>query len=144
MDFGDVKAVVAECMDRYRVTRCYFDPIFVASLLDDLTLEFGEDKMYRWATNRTVAMGAAVERTYVAVVTGEGLRHDGGTKLTEHVLNARTRMSNGRTQIAKDAPRSPRKIDAAVAMVLAVEAASDSRLAGEDIVVPVSRRAWSF
>jgi phage terminase large subunit-like protein len=63
----------------------------------------------------------ALEQFHSAVVDKE-LSHDGSFTLTRHVLNARRRTSRTGVQIAKEHPDSPRKIDAAVAAVLAWQA----------------------
>jgi phage terminase large subunit-like protein len=59
------------------------------------------------------------------VVDGE-LTHDGSSVLARHILNARRRESRSGIQIAKEHPESPRKIDAAVAAVLAWQCRVDA------------------
>jgi phage terminase large subunit-like protein len=63
----------------------------------------------------------ALEQFYNAVIDGD-LTHSGEDALTRHVLNAHRRPSRSGLQIAKEHPDSARKIDAAVAAVLAYEA----------------------
>lgn len=67
----------------------------------------------------------ALEKFRSSVVDGE-LTHDGGSVLTRHILNARRRESRSGIQIAKEHPESPRKIDAAVAAVLAWQCRVDA------------------
>lgn len=142
--FAEVDACVRSAFATYRVLRCYADPQYIHSYLEQWSLEFG-DRVRSWTTHRTIAMAAALERFYVAVKTHEGVRHDGSTLLTTHVLNARTFRSQGRVLIKKDSPHSPRKIDACVSAVLAFEAAADARTAKEDVEeVPKRKRSWSF
>jgi hypothetical protein len=43
--------------------------------------------------------------------------HDGDSRLVRHVANARRRPNRYGTSIGKESPKSPRKIDAAVAMI---------------------------
>lgn len=75
-----------------------------------------------WMTGgRSGHIVRALEEFHSAVVDGE-LTHDGAYTLTRHVLNARRRPSNAGVQIGKENPDSPRKIDAAVASVLAWQA----------------------
>jgi hypothetical protein len=75
-----------------------------------------------WMTGgRSGLVVRALEQFHSAVVDGE-LSHDGSFTLTRHVLNARRRPSRSGIQIAKEHPDSPRKIDAAVAAVLAWQA----------------------
>jgi hypothetical protein len=133
--FGEVDAAVREAFARYRVLRLYCDPQYAEGLLDGWSQDFGR-RVYAWPTNRAVPMEAALRRFWVAARTGEGLSHDGDQLLAQHVGNARTIRSKGRTVVGKDRPHSPRKIDLLIAAVLAFEAAADARTAGEDRPAP--------
>jgi hypothetical protein len=74
----------------------------------------------------------------VGVRQGE-LTHDGDSRLARHVSNAhklyvRLRVDDGERRpfvLQKDRPHSPRKIDGAVAGVLADAARNDALVAGE-------------
>lgn len=83
-----------------------------------------------WMTGRrSAAVVQALDEFHTAVVNAE-LSHDGSLVLTRHVLNARRRSSRSGIQIAKASPDSPKKIDAAVAAVLAVRARREAIAAG--------------
>jgi phage terminase large subunit-like protein len=83
-----------------------------------------------WMTGGRAGMIArALEVFHTAVVEGE-LTHDGGYVLTRHVLNARRKPTSSGIHIAKEHPDSVRKIDAAVAAVLAWRARVDAVAAG--------------
>jgi hypothetical protein len=71
----------------------------------------------------------ALEKFQSAVIDGE-LSHDGSSALTRHVLAARMVHTRSGIQIAKEHPASERKIDAAVAAVLAYQARLDALAAG--------------
>lgn len=71
----------------------------------------------------------ALDKFHAAVVDRE-LTHNGSSVLTRHVLNARRRPSASGLQIAKEHPDSPRKIDAAVAAVLAWQCRLDAVATG--------------
>jgi phage terminase large subunit-like protein len=129
--FGEVDAAVREAFARWRVLRLYVDPQYAESLMDSWSVTFG-GRVHPWPTNRARAMGAALQRFWIAAKTGEGLSHDGDTLLAQHVGNARVVRSQGHNLVGKDRPHSPRKIDLLVAAVLAFEAAADARVAGED------------
>ena len=58
------------------------------------------------------------------------LIHDGDAVLTRHVLNARRRVGRSGVTISKEYPKSPKKIDAAMAAVLAYECRADAVTAG--------------
>lgn len=78
---------------------------------------------------RTSIVARALDEFHSAVVDGE-TTHDGSSELTRHVLNARRRPSRSGVQIAKEHPTSSRKIDAAIASVLAWQARLEAVAAG--------------
>lgn len=83
----------------------------------------------------------AIEQCEGAILN-QDLRHDGSLSLTRHVLNARRRLSHGRLALAKESPSSSKKIDAAVAMVLAWQARLAAVAAGvgaEKATQPIRR-----
>ena len=67
-------------------------------------------------------MGPACDRLFAAVAEGT-LSHDGDPRLARHVANARTRDTRYGRVITKMTKDSPRKIDLAVAAVVAYERA---------------------
>ena len=69
-------------------------------------------------------MGPATARFYALVVDQE-LTHDGGTPLARHVANAILREDSRGARLAKETKDSPRRIDGAVAAVMAVHRAAE-------------------
>lgn len=69
-------------------------------------------------TNQRARMAELCSRFYTAVVTGK-LSHDGNPVLTRHLHNAVVRETTDGAYITKDGRNSPRKIDAAIAAVVA-------------------------
>jgi phage terminase large subunit-like protein len=67
-------------------------------------------------------MGPATQRFYEMVTTGK-LRHDGDPRLARHLDNAQLKVDSRGNRLQKDARNSPRKIDLAVAAVMAVDRA---------------------
>lgn len=150
VDRESVDARVSWAMGHFEVAGFYADPAHWADYVDRWNNEFGERMQVKasarrpleWWTNRPVAMSAALERFHEAVEEervsftpaedrAEGSReHELTLSLTRHVLNARRREKRGGLQIAKEKPKSARKIDACMAAVLAYEAACDARAAG--------------
>jgi len=132
-----VDAAVAGAFDRFKVIGMYADPAFWQDALDRWTEEFGHRLLVRasgqrpleWWTNRPKMMVDALARFHEAVVSG-ALSHDGGSVLSRHMLNARRRVVRQGITIAKDHHSSPRKIDAAMAAVLAYECRGDAVAAG--------------
>ena len=69
-------------------------------------------------------MGPATARFYQLVVDGE-LTHDGGSPLARHVANAVLREDSRGARLSKETKDSPRRIDGAVAAVMAVHRAAE-------------------
>jgi phage terminase large subunit-like protein len=67
--------------------------------------------------------------TFFDAVAEKRLVHDGNPTLARHLDNAVLKMTPAGPHIKKDARNSPRKIDAAVASVMAVDRASAGRVA---------------
>jgi hypothetical protein len=133
----EVEAAVAEAFRRFDVVGFFADPpkwegtvaAWEARYSPRLVVRATRDHPIQWWTGRQRMMVAAVEQFHSAVLDG-GLTHDGSFALTRHVLNARRRTGQAGTSIAKDNPESPRKIDAAIAAVLAWQARLQAVAAG--------------
>lgn len=131
----EVDQTVDEVFSRYRVVAFYADPARWESFIAGWEAKYGAQLPVKatrtnpiewWMTGgRSALVVRALEQFRAAVLSGD-LSHDGSTVLTAHVLNARNRRSRSGLQIAKDHPESPRKIDAAVAAVLAYQARLDA------------------
>jgi phage terminase large subunit-like protein len=67
-------------------------------------------------------MGPATQRFYEMVTTRK-ISHDGDPRLTRHLENAQLKTDSRGSRLMKDARESPRKIDLAVAGVMAVDRA---------------------
>jgi phage terminase large subunit-like protein len=67
-------------------------------------------------------MGPATQRFYEMVTTHK-ISHDGDPRLARHLGNAQLKTDTRGARLAKDAKTSPRKIDLAVAAVMAVDRA---------------------
>jgi phage terminase large subunit-like protein len=137
VDRTAVDAAVFGAFERLNVVGFYADPAYWADTIDRWMAEFGprlhvrasQQRPLEWWTNRPKAMVDALARFHEAVLT-EQLSHDGGSVLTRHVLNARRRVGRSGITISKEFPGSPRKIDAAMAAVLAYECRGDAVTAG--------------
>lgn len=137
VDRVEVDAAVAAAFEKWKVIGFYADPAHWMDTLDKWMDEFGSRLLVRasvqrpleWWTNRPKAMVDALARFHEAVIA-RNLTHDGGSVLTRHILNARRRVVRQGITIAKDHHTSPRKIDAAMAAVLAYECRGDAVAAG--------------
>lgn len=143
----EVDAAVADAMKRYQVWRLYADPPYWQDALARWAKEWPET-IHEWWTNRDKQMAEAVERMDTAIRAAvlavksariadpaAGLpagcwRHSGDATLVRHLANARCRKVRAGTLLRKEAPKSPKKIDAAMAAVLAYEARADALTKG--------------
>src|SRR5690606_15434150 len=125
---AEVHAAVDELFRRYKVVRFYCDPKDWRSEIGEWSLRYGDQVVVEWPTYRVVHMHAALERAVVDLSSGRST-HDGCEITARHVANARKASRSGGRYVLQKASQS-QKIDAAMADVLAHEAASDARAAG--------------
>lgn len=130
----DVNEAMTMAFDRWKVTAAYCDPPYWEDEVDRWAGEHGPVK--KWWTNRQKPMAHAV-RAFDQLVAAGGMSHDGNETLTAHHLNAQKRPTMIRDDegrflwtIQKKAPKSPLKIDARMAGLLAHEAAGDAIASG--------------
>lgn len=125
----EIEAAIADCFKRYRVVGFYADPgrdwrshvnAWEAKWGAQLKVRGTRDHPIEWwmTGGRAGLVEQSIEQCEGAILNRD-LRHDGSLTLTSHVLNSRRRLSHGRLALAKESPASSKKIDAAVAMVLA-------------------------
>lgn len=121
---GEVAAAVDELCSRYKVVRALCDPRDWQSEIGDWALRHGQDVFLEWATYRITPMHMALDRV-VADLTSGRTTHDGCPVTTTHVANARKVAKPGQKYILGK-PANHQKIDAAMADVLASEAAAEA------------------
>lgn len=127
----EVDEVVDYAFETWDVFRLNGDPPYWESALDRWAGKYGTKRVVRWWTNRMKAMALAL-RAFTNDMQPGRMAYDGDAKLTEHIRNAErqdTRMiEDGEPLwlIRKDSRDSPRKIDLAMAAVLAWEARRDA------------------
>lgn len=141
---ADVSAAVDELFDRWQVWRLYADPprweATVAAWSGRHRYKLPRpsspphQRVFEWWTNRPRQIGVACRNVAGAVRAGE-LVHGGDADLTRHMFNAVRRQVASRDDeghplwtLGKESPS--RKIDAAMALVLAWEARMDALAAG--------------
>lgn len=122
---------VREAFKKYRVVGFFADPPYFQDYVDNWDRDFGDDLVVRgtrdkgvhFYTNNHKTMAMAIERAHTAIVT-EKVIHGDHPQLTRHVTNARRWERSVGVVIGKDKRGSKNKMDAAMAMVLALEAAA--------------------
>lgn len=135
----EVLAAVEDAFREYKVVGMYADPARWESHVAKWEADHGHRLKLKastqhpiewWMTGgRSNYIVRALEKFRSSVVDGE-LSHDGSSVLTRHILNARRRESRSGIQIMKEHPDSPKKIDAAIAAVLAWQARVDAMAKG--------------
>lgn len=119
----EVKARVQESMSRWNVRELACDPPGWHREIDEWADLYEDTVTTEYATNRRAFMAAACSRFYTAATTG-ALSHDGDGRLARHLANARLKETPDGAYITKDGRMSPRKIDLAVAAVIAFDRAA--------------------
>lgn len=132
----DVDHAMSQLFERYQVFRAYCDPPYWETLVAEWTGRFGSQRVIEWWTHRPLQMARAIMAFHTAIASGEVI-HSGARDLTRHIGNAvrrdiRRYDEEGRPlwTIYKEQPRSPHKIDAAMAAVLSWTARQDALSAG--------------
>lgn len=128
VDHSLVDAKVRETIKKYKVVAFLADPPHWREYVEAWERDFGadlfiratEEKPIAFETSRHVEMARVVERTETAIKTGH-LRHGNHKVLTRHVRNAHKWVRSAGHVIGKERKGSPKKMDGAVGMCLAVE-----------------------
>src|SRR5699024_5974230 len=120
---GEVTAAVRDAFDRYDVIELACDPWGWRSEIEGWAEEHGERKVIQWNTGHASRMGPATDRMYQAVVA-EDLSHDGDQRLAAHFSHAVAKRTPAGDVITKEKRMSPRKIDGAVAAIVALDRAA--------------------
>lgn len=121
----EVLAAIDELMTRYQVARMYLDPPYWETECDQLAAQYGEKRVLRWETYRTVQMHAAAERLLTDVLKADSpWSHDGCQIAAAHIANTRKSARPGGRYVLKKASPS-QKIDVAVTSIICHEAACD-------------------
>lgn len=126
---GEVHAALAGIFARFDVRRMYCDPPRWETDVDNWALLYGEKIVTEWPTYRTSQMFASLTRFVSDLANPGRITHDGCPLTAAHIANAR-KIATGRDKYVLGKPSDTQKIDAAMGVVLAHEAAADERAAG--------------
>lgn len=133
----DVGSVVDEAMVKYQVVELACDPWGWRSEIEGWAKRHGRRRVVEFNTGAAQRMAPATDRLFQAVVTG-GCSHDGDPRMAAHMGNCVAKPTPLGDLVSKDKKGSPRKIDAAVAAIVAFERASWHRARKR---TPSARRA---
>jgi len=117
---GQVKDAIRQACRDYDVREIAWDEWIWNDAADELTDEGLPVVIFPQNNTR---MSPATQRFYEAVTT-RNIEHDGDPRLSRHLGNAQLKTDSRGSRLAKDAKNSPRKIDLAVAAVMALDRAA--------------------
>lgn len=119
----EVDTAVKDAFRRFTVVEMACDPWGWRSEIESWAKRHGERRVIEWNTAHASRMAPATDRIYQLVVTG-GLEHDGDPRMIAHFDNAVAKNTNLGDLISKDKKNSTRKIDSAVAAIVATDRAA--------------------
>ena len=129
VDIGDVEATIMEFCQNHRVREIACDPFRWARSMEVLEGKGLPVVAFPQSPQRMIRACAI----FFDAVAEKRLQHDNNPVLTRHISNTVTKLTPAGPHIKKENPNSPRKIDAAVAAILAVDRASGGKI---DVIVP--------
>lgn len=117
---GEVKDAIRKACQQWNVREIAWD----RWRWEDAAEELEDEGLPIVAFPQTLTyMGPATQRFYEMVTNGK-IEHDGNPALARHLDNAQLKTDTQGSRLVKDAKGSPRKIDLAVASVMAVHRAA--------------------
>lgn len=120
---AEVARTVDEAFEKYDVAELACDPWGWRSELESWSEKHGEKRVIEWNTAHAQRMAPATDRMYQAVKEGT-VTHSGDPDLASHISHCVAKSTALGDLVAKDRKNSPRKIDAAIAAITALDRAS--------------------
>lgn len=120
---SDVDQAVDLAFEKYDVAELAADPWGWRSELEAWAKRHGERRVVEFNTAFAQRMAPATDRFYAAVVD-QTVTQDGDPRLAAHMAHAIAKRTPMGDLIAKDKRSSPRKIDAAIAAIVALDRAT--------------------
>lgn len=119
---GDVDKAVDAAFAKYNVVELACDLWGWRSEIEQWADRHGDRRVLSWNTAHAQRMAPATDRLYQAVVN-QRVTHDGDPRLRQHFNNTVAKSTALGDLVAKDRRNSPRKIDGAVASIVAFDRA---------------------
>lgn len=116
----EVLDAIRDACRKYPVREVACDEWIWISELEDLTEEGLPIVAFPQTPSR---MTPATQRFYEMVVTNKQVWHDGNRVLARHISNAHLKVDQRGQRLQKETRNSPRKIDACVALIMALDRA---------------------
>ena len=133
VDIGAVEARILESCARWNVLEVACDPFRWQRSMEALA-EAGVP-IVEFASSSPARMVPSTAKFYDAVVSG-GISHDANPTLARHLDNCVVKVDAKGPRVVKEHRGSPRKIDAAVAAIIAFDRATHRREAEPEAPVP--------
>lgn len=131
VDALEVENSIIQACQKYNVKEIACDPFRWQRTMQ--VLQEAGLPIVEWPSTSAPRMIPACAKFYDAVVS-EKLTHDGSGLLTRHINNAVVKTDRLGPRIVKEHRGSPRKIDGAVASIIAFDRATVSRIEPENLV----------
>lgn len=119
---AEVKDAIRKAFAEMNVAEFAYDEYLWQDAILELTEELGEERFVAFPQTPQRMQGAT--QRFYELVQSQKLRHDGNPALARHIGNAQIRTDERGARLVKDARNSARKIDLAVAGVMAVDRAA--------------------
>ena len=119
----DVDRAVDVAFAKYDVAELACDPWGWRSEIEAWAKRHGERRVVEWNTAHAARMAPATDRLYQGVAT-RVVTHDGDHRLAAHIAHCIAKRTPLGDLVSKDKRGSPRKIDAAVAAIVAFDRAA--------------------
>lgn len=120
---AEVDETLALAFEKYDVLELAADPWGWRTELEAWAERHGAKRVLEWNTAHAQRMAPATDRMYQGAQDG-AFTHDGDTRLASHVAHAVAKPTTLGDLVHKDKKNSPRKIDAAVAAIVALDRAA--------------------
>jgi len=131
VDIADVENCILESCGTYKVREVACDPFRWQRSMQ--VLEEAGVPIVEWPSTSAMRMVPACSKFYDSVAE-QKLTHDNNPLLTRHLANAVVKIDRLGPRIVKEHRSSPRKIDAAVASIIAFDRATVSRQEPEQVL----------
>ncbi|OMC10102.1 terminase large subunit domain-containing protein [Mycolicibacterium fortuitum] len=120
---ADVDIAVQMAFSKFNVVELACDPWGWRSEIETWAKRHGEKKVLEFNTAHAARMAPATDRLYQAVITN-AVTHDGDARMAAHIAHCVAKSTPQGDLVSKDKRGSPRKIDAAVAGIVAFDRAA--------------------
>jgi phage terminase large subunit-like protein len=118
----EVTDALAALFARFEVVELACDPFYWRDTVAEWELRW-PGRVIEYPTHTVQRMAPATDRAYAAIAEGR-LSHDGNPDMARHFRNCVVRSTPAGDCVSKDHKNSPRRIDAAIAAIVALDRAA--------------------